>query len=142
MQLGFQGFNASQSNVWMHLVLNIRMSSNYGKRMQPCWIRRKKFLKIGKCPVTRYHFNFALVVWIFTQQLQLHYFGYVGPYAWVKYVPDQPILSNQPNVGSCKRRNEKKRMKQKHTFIMVSVKHLFSFCLLLLHCYTQFGVLF
>lgn len=41
-----------------------------------------------------------------------------GPYAWVKYEPGKPILPNQPNQGSVKRRNEKKRMKQKHTFIM------------------------
>ncbi|XP_051152318.1 uncharacterized protein LOC127266193 [Andrographis paniculata] len=41
-----------------------------------------------------------------------------GPYAWVKYVPGEPILPNQPNEGSVKRRNEKKRIKQHRAFIM------------------------
>ncbi|GER40399.1 galactoside 2-alpha-L-fucosyltransferase 2 [Striga asiatica] len=42
-----------------------------------------------------------------------------GPYAWVKCVPGEPILPNQPNEGSVKRRNEKKRIKQHRQFIMV-----------------------
>ncbi|GLU08427.1 hypothetical protein SLE2022_253410 [Rubroshorea leprosula] len=33
-----------------------------------------------------------------------------GPYAWVQYVPGMPILPNNPNEGSVKRRKEKKRM--------------------------------
>ncbi|KAI8553776.1 hypothetical protein RHMOL_Rhmol05G0042600 [Rhododendron molle] len=33
---------------------------------------------------------------------------FAGPYAWVKCVPGEPILPNQPNEGSAKRRNEKK----------------------------------
>ncbi|CAA0839246.1 Unknown protein [Striga hermonthica] len=41
-----------------------------------------------------------------------------GPYAWVKCVPGEPILPNQPNEGSVKRRNEKKRIKQHRQFIM------------------------
>ncbi|PIN15805.1 hypothetical protein CDL12_11557 [Handroanthus impetiginosus] len=41
-----------------------------------------------------------------------------GPYAWVKCVPGEPILPNQPNEGSVKRRNEKKRIKQHRAFIM------------------------
>ncbi|XP_075495729.1 uncharacterized protein LOC142532998 [Primulina tabacum] len=41
-----------------------------------------------------------------------------GPYAWVKCVPGEPILPNQPNQGSVKRRNEKKRIKQRRAFIM------------------------
>ncbi|KAK6125715.1 hypothetical protein DH2020_040548 [Rehmannia glutinosa] len=41
-----------------------------------------------------------------------------GPYAWVKCVPGEPILPNQPNEGSVKRRNEKKRIKQQRAFIM------------------------
>ncbi|CAA2964974.1 translocase subunit [Olea europaea subsp. europaea] len=41
-----------------------------------------------------------------------------GPYAWVKYLPGQPILPNQPNEGSVKRRNEKKRIKQHRAFIL------------------------
>ncbi|KAG8362645.1 hypothetical protein BUALT_BualtUnG0055100 [Buddleja alternifolia] len=36
----------------------------------------------------------------------------LGPYAWVKCVPGEPILPNQPNEGSKQRRNEKKRIKQ------------------------------
>ncbi|XP_058227868.1 uncharacterized protein LOC131336157 isoform X2 [Rhododendron vialii] len=42
-----------------------------------------------------------------------------GPYAWVKCVPGEPILPNQPNEGSVKRRNEKKRMRQRRAFILV-----------------------
>ncbi|CAA2962992.1 translocase subunit [Olea europaea subsp. europaea] len=45
-----------------------------------------------------------------------------GPYAWVKYVPGQPILPNQPNEGSVKRRNEKKRIKQHRAFILSEKK--------------------
>ncbi|XP_042030766.1 uncharacterized protein LOC121777544 [Salvia splendens] len=40
-----------------------------------------------------------------------------GPYAWVKCVPGETILPNQPNQGSLKRRNEKKRIKQHRAFI-------------------------
>lgn len=45
-----------------------------------------------------------------------------GPYAWVKYVPGQPILPNQPNQGSVKRRNEKKRRKQHRAFVLAEKK--------------------
>lgn len=45
----------------------------------------------------------------------------LGPYAWVKYVPGEPILPNQPNEGSVKRRNEKKRMRLRRAFILVRV---------------------
>ncbi|KGN51446.1 uncharacterized protein LOC101208398 [Cucumis sativus] len=41
-----------------------------------------------------------------------------GPYAWVPYTPGQPILPNQPNEGSVKRRNEKKRIRLHRAFIM------------------------
>ncbi|EPS63985.1 hypothetical protein M569_10801, partial [Genlisea aurea] len=41
-----------------------------------------------------------------------------GPYVWVKCVPGEPILPNQPNEGSVKRRKEKKRIKQRYAFIM------------------------
>ncbi|KAG8383381.1 hypothetical protein BUALT_Bualt04G0006600 [Buddleja alternifolia] len=41
-----------------------------------------------------------------------------GPYAWVKCVPGEPIHPNQPNEGSKKRRNEKKRIKQHRSFVM------------------------
>ncbi|KAM7256801.1 hypothetical protein ACFE04_012542 [Oxalis oulophora] len=41
-----------------------------------------------------------------------------GPYAWVKYTPGEPITPNNPNEGSLKRRNEKKRIKQHRSFIM------------------------
>ncbi|KAG5535987.1 hypothetical protein RHGRI_023695 [Rhododendron griersonianum] len=45
-----------------------------------------------------------------------------GPYAWVKCVPGEPILPNQPNEGSVKRRNEKKRMRQRRAFILAEAK--------------------
>ncbi|XP_023750705.1 uncharacterized protein LOC111899049 [Lactuca sativa] len=45
-----------------------------------------------------------------------------GPYAWVKHVPGEPIPANQPNEGSFKRRNEKKRIKQRHAFILSEKK--------------------
>ncbi|XP_028076993.1 uncharacterized protein LOC114279028 [Camellia sinensis] len=45
-----------------------------------------------------------------------------GPYAFVKYVPGEPILPNQPNEGSVKRRNEKKRMRQRRAFILSEAK--------------------
>lgn len=46
-----------------------------------------------------------------------------GPYAWVKYTPVVTQPSATPNQGSSnqknvKRRNEKKRIKQRHSFIM------------------------
>ncbi|KAL3616847.1 hypothetical protein CASFOL_039241 [Castilleja foliolosa] len=41
-----------------------------------------------------------------------------GPYAWVKSMPGETILPSQPNEGSVKRRNEKKRIKQHRSFIM------------------------
>lgn len=42
-----------------------------------------------------------------------------GPYAWVQYTPGEPILPNQPNEGSVKRRNEKKRIRLRRAFILV-----------------------
>lgn len=45
-----------------------------------------------------------------------------GPYAWVQYTPGQPILPNNPNEGSVKRRNEKKRMRQRRAFILAERK--------------------
>ncbi|KAI8542562.1 hypothetical protein RHMOL_Rhmol08G0147100 [Rhododendron molle] len=47
---------------------------------------------------------------------------FAGPYAWVKCVPGEPILPNQPNEGSVKRRNEKKRMRQRRAFILAEAK--------------------
>lgn len=44
---------------------------------------------------------------------------FAGPYAWVKYTPGEPILPNNPNEGSVKRRNEKKRMRLRREFILV-----------------------
>ncbi|KAK4373441.1 hypothetical protein RND71_008825 [Anisodus tanguticus] len=41
-----------------------------------------------------------------------------GPYAWVKYTPGEPISPNNPNEGSVKRRNEKKRIGQRKAFIL------------------------
>uniref|UniRef100_A0A2P2MID2 Uncharacterized protein n=1 Tax=Rhizophora mucronata TaxID=61149 RepID=A0A2P2MID2_RHIMU len=43
-----------------------------------------------------------------------------GPYAWTQYVPGEPIQPNNPNEGSLKRRKEKKRMRQRRAFILVS----------------------
>ncbi|KAJ9147028.1 hypothetical protein P3X46_029233 [Hevea brasiliensis] len=45
-----------------------------------------------------------------------------GPYAWVKHVPGQPIQPSNPNEGSVKRRNEKKRIKQHRAFIKSEAK--------------------
>ncbi|KAI3717148.1 hypothetical protein L1987_68557 [Smallanthus sonchifolius] len=45
-----------------------------------------------------------------------------GPYAWVKHVPGEPIPANQPNVGSVKQRNEKKRIKLCKAFILAEKK--------------------
>ena len=45
-----------------------------------------------------------------------------GPYAWVKYVPGEPILPNQPNEGSVKGRNAKKRIRLKRAFILAEKK--------------------
>ncbi|KAI3497426.1 hypothetical protein L1887_40024 [Cichorium endivia] len=45
-----------------------------------------------------------------------------GPYAWVKHVPGEPIPANQPNIGSVKHRNEKKRIKQRRAFILAEKK--------------------
>lgn len=42
-----------------------------------------------------------------------------GPYAWVQHTPGKPISPNNPNEGSVKRRNEKKRMRQRRAFILV-----------------------
>lgn len=47
------------------------------------------------------------------------FFWNVGPYAWVKYTPGEPISPNNPNEGSVKRRNEKKRIGQRKAFILV-----------------------
>ncbi|KAK1420576.1 hypothetical protein QVD17_22286 [Tagetes erecta] len=45
-----------------------------------------------------------------------------GPFAWVKHVPGEPIPANQPNAGSVKRRNEKKRIKLRKAFILAEKK--------------------
>ncbi|XP_031497570.1 uncharacterized protein LOC116262384 [Nymphaea colorata] len=45
-----------------------------------------------------------------------------GPYAWVPYVPGEPIASNRPNEGSVKGRNQRKRMKQRQAFIVSEAK--------------------
>ncbi|XP_024984511.1 uncharacterized protein LOC112520372 [Cynara cardunculus var. scolymus] len=45
-----------------------------------------------------------------------------GPYAWVKHVPGEPIPGNQPNEGSVKHRNEKKRIRQRRAFILAEKK--------------------
>lgn len=45
-----------------------------------------------------------------------------GPYAWVQYTPGQPISPNNPNQGSVKRRNEKRRMRQRRAFILSEAK--------------------
>ncbi|XWS33809.1 hypothetical protein CRYUN_Cryun22dG0114700 [Craigia yunnanensis] len=45
-----------------------------------------------------------------------------GPYAWVKYTPGEPILPNNPNEGSVKRRNEKKRTRLRRAFKLAEAK--------------------
>ncbi|CAK7334445.1 unnamed protein product [Dovyalis caffra] len=45
-----------------------------------------------------------------------------GPYAWVQYVPGEPIKPSNPNEGSVKRRNEKKRIRQRRAFIVAEAK--------------------
>ncbi|CAM8912223.1 unnamed protein product [Rhodiola kirilowii] len=45
-----------------------------------------------------------------------------GPIAWVQHVPGEPIPVSQPNKGSLKERNEKKRRKLKHDFIVAERK--------------------
>ena len=42
-----------------------------------------------------------------------------GPYAWVKHVPGEAVPPSQPNEGSVKLRNEKKRRRQSREFIKV-----------------------
>ncbi|KAL5975516.1 hypothetical protein ACLOJK_019840 [Asimina triloba] len=42
-----------------------------------------------------------------------------GPYAWVQYVPGEPIPRSRPNEGSVQGRNRKKRIKQHKEFIKV-----------------------
>ncbi|WZZ81361.1 hypothetical protein YC2023_101933 [Brassica napus] len=42
-----------------------------------------------------------------------------GPYAYVQYTPGEPIASNNPNKGSVKRRNAKKRIGQRRAFILI-----------------------
>ena len=53
-----------------------------------------------------------------------------GPYAYVQYTPGEPIASNNPNKGSVKRRNAKKRIGQRRAFILVCMC---AFFLSLLH---------
>ncbi|XP_004290572.1 PREDICTED: uncharacterized protein LOC101312506 [Fragaria vesca subsp. vesca] len=45
-----------------------------------------------------------------------------GPYAGVQYVPGEPVVPSRPNEGSVKRRNDKKRMRQRHAFILSEKK--------------------
>ncbi|WZZ75212.1 uncharacterized protein LOC106440123 [Brassica napus] len=45
-----------------------------------------------------------------------------GPYAYVQYTPGEPIASNNPNKGSVKRRNAKKRIGQRRAFILSEKK--------------------
>uniref|UniRef100_A0ACD5W4W1 Uncharacterized protein n=1 Tax=Avena sativa TaxID=4498 RepID=A0ACD5W4W1_AVESA len=45
-----------------------------------------------------------------------------GPHFWVMCKPGEPIPSSQPNKGSLKGRNEKKRIKQRKDFIMAEKK--------------------
>ncbi|KAJ4890193.1 hypothetical protein Rs2_29941 [Raphanus sativus] len=45
-----------------------------------------------------------------------------GPYAYVQYTPGEPIASNNPNKGSLKRRNAKKRIGQRRAFILSEKK--------------------
>ncbi|KFK34348.1 hypothetical protein AALP_AA5G133600 [Arabis alpina] len=45
-----------------------------------------------------------------------------GPYAYVQYTPGEPISPNNPNEGSFKRRNAKKRIGQRRAFILSEKK--------------------
>ncbi|ESQ45418.1 hypothetical protein EUTSA_v10010748mg [Eutrema salsugineum] len=45
-----------------------------------------------------------------------------GPYAYVQYTPGEPISPNNPNKGSVKRRNAKKRIGQRRAFILSEKK--------------------
>ncbi|XP_071729833.1 uncharacterized protein [Rutidosis leptorrhynchoides] len=46
-----------------------------------------------------------------------------GPYAWVKHVPGEPIPASQPNEGSIKHRNEKKKgIRLRRAFILAEKK--------------------
>ncbi|WCJ43518.1 hypothetical protein M5689_024252 [Euphorbia peplus] len=45
-----------------------------------------------------------------------------GPFAWLKHEPGQPIQPNNPNKGSVKRRNERKRIKLHHAFVKSEAK--------------------
>ncbi|ONK57616.1 uncharacterized protein A4U43_C09F2310 [Asparagus officinalis] len=45
-----------------------------------------------------------------------------GPYAWVQYVPGEPIPRSRPNKGSVKGRKEKKRIAQRKAFILSEKK--------------------
>lgn len=49
-----------------------------------------------------------------------------GPYAWVQYVPGEPIPGGRPN-GSVQGREQKKRIKQRKAFILVHLQ-IISFC--------------
>lgn len=48
----------------------------------------------------------------------------IGPYSWVKAVPGETIIPNQPNQGSVKRRNEKKKIRQQRAFMKVAFHNL------------------
>lgn len=45
-----------------------------------------------------------------------------GPYAWVQYVPGEPIPTSRPNKGSVRGRKEKKRIAQRKAFILSEKK--------------------
>ncbi|XP_058111110.1 uncharacterized protein LOC131254116 [Magnolia sinica] len=45
-----------------------------------------------------------------------------GPYAWVQYVPGEPIPRSRPNEGSVQGRNRIKRIKQHKAFIKSEAK--------------------
>ncbi|XP_042469491.1 uncharacterized protein LOC122052158 isoform X2 [Zingiber officinale] len=45
-----------------------------------------------------------------------------GPYAWVQYVPGEPIPRSRPNEGSVQGRNRKKRIRQRKAFILSEKK--------------------
>ncbi|KAJ6810585.1 uncharacterized protein M6B38_103650 [Iris pallida] len=45
-----------------------------------------------------------------------------GPYAWVQYVPGEPIPKSRPNKGSVQGRKRKKRIAQRKAFILSEKK--------------------
>lgn len=70
------------------------------------------------------------------KNLGIFCFSIPGPYAWVQYVPGEPIPRSRPNEGSVQGRNRIKRIKLRKAFIKVpasssSILFFFNFCFFL-----------